>query len=387
MAELSAFLLVALSGRALAMAAHRAGRRAIVLDLFGDSDMRSHAVASRVIAGNLATGFDAKALLSAAEELAPAHAAPPFGLVYGSGLEDRPDLLAALSQGRQLFGNSPETVRFTKDPKAFFPLLERLSIPHPPVSYSVPQDPERWLVKRVGASGGGHVLPALAVDRNGRDRYFQRRVDGRPVGVSFLADGRRARLIGFSEQWRWSAGGESFLFGGAFQPAPIDAGLTAALPALLDRIVSELGLVGLNSLDMIVDGCDFHVIEVNPRPGANLDLFEGVGPAALFELHLRACSGDLPDRIAPMSHATAMAVVYAKETSIAPLTGGWPDWVADRPAPGARIEKGAPVCTVLATAATAAEVRQLVDRRVASVLARLRPDAPLCPAEDVAAGA
>jgi predicted ATP-grasp superfamily ATP-dependent carboligase len=374
LAELTAFLAVALSGRALAVAARRAAARAYVLDLFGDTDTRASAVDSRVVAGSIEHGFDADALLAAAAELAPPDAAPPFRLVYGSGLEDRPELLARLSAGRRLYGNRPETVAITKDPRTFFGLLERLGIPCPATSFTPPADPAGWLSKRVGASGGSHVAPAAGATAASPDRYFQRRVPGRPIGVSFLADGRRAVLVGFGEQWPWRGSGGAFRFGGAFQPAPVAEGIRKEIPTLLDAMVRELGLVGLNSLDMLVDGERYWVIEVNPRPGANLDIFDGSGPMPLFAAHVEACGGRLPERWSAPGEAHAMAVVYAERPARVPVELAWDHWVADRPAPGARIAAGAPICTVLATAATPALVRQLIDRRIASVLSRLVPD-------------
>jgi predicted ATP-grasp superfamily ATP-dependent carboligase len=50
----------------------------------------------------------------------------------------------------------------------------------------------------------------------------------------------------------------------------------------------------------------------------------------------------------------------------------YPAWLADRPAPGAHIEPGAPVCTVLAEARDAPSARRLVlarNRRVLEALA------------------
>lgn len=380
MAEPSAYLVVALSGRALTGAARRAGRVAHALDLFGDTDTRAQAARSEIVAGSLAEGFDAAALLAAAERLAPAGSPPGFGLVYGSGLEDRPQLLAELARGRRLYGNSPESVTLIKDPQIFFAALVRLGIPCPETTFSAPADPAGWLMKRVGASGGNHVVPASSTAPASADRYYQRRAPGRPIGVSFLADGKHAMPLGFSEQWAWPGSREaSFLFGGALQPAEINPGIARALPGLLDALTAEFGLIGLNSLDMLVDGEAYAVIEVNPRPGANLDIFDRFGGVPLFELHLRACEGRLPGRPggAPaVPEATAMAVVYADRPGTVPADIDWPDWVADRPAPGAWIECGAPVCTVLARAPKAGLVRALAERRVDMVLSWLHGPAP-----------
>ncbi len=377
MIEPGAYLVVALSGRALTVAARRAGKRAIALDLFGDADTRNEATASEIVAGSLAHGFDADALIAAADRLAPAGSRPPFGLVYGSGLEDRPHLIERLSRGRQLCVNSAATVARVKDPHEVFTLLGGLGIPCPETTFTPPADAAGWLVKRIGASGGSHVEPATGTAEIRADRYYQRRVPGRPVGVSFLADGRRATILGCSEQWHWSGGDASFLFGGALQPAEVSSHIVRDLPVALDALVAALGLVGLNSLDIMVDDDRFAVIEVNPRPGANLDIFDGLAGLPLFELHLRACAGELPGPAAldGRNGASAMAVVYAVRDSIVPEAIGWPDWVADRPAPGARMGSGAPVCTVLARAATAGTVRALADERVAMVLSWLDPAA------------
>ena len=368
MAEPEIYLLVALSGRALAVAASRAGRRAVVADLFGDSDTRASAEASLVVEGDFDDGFDDAALLAAAARLAPASTPPRCGLVYSSGLESRPDLLARLAEGRRLYGNTPATVSRTKDPKDFFALLDRLGLPYPEIAAAPPADPAGWLVKRIGGSGGGHVAPAQAGARVDGDCYFQRRLAGGPIGASFLADGKRALLLGFSEQWSTPG---SYRFGGLLQPAAIDASVAAAIPAALDALTRELGLVGLNSLDLIVDGEDYAILEVNPRPGANLDIFDGADPAGLFGLHVGACEGRLPPRWTPPPRATAMSVLYAERPLRVPLQVIWPDWVADRPAPGARIEQGAPICTVLAVAPSRAAVREAIGARTAQVFAEL----------------
>ena len=368
LAEPEIYLAVALSARALAVAARRAGRRIVVADLFGDTDTRASAEASLVVDGDFDDGFDAAALLAAAERLAPAASPPRCGLVYGSGLESHPELLAQLAIGRRLFGNAPATVARTKNPRAFFALLDRLDLPYPAISYAPPPDPAGWLMKRIGGSGGGHVGPAQAgVGPNG-GCYFQRRIAGRPVGASFLADGGRALLLGFSEQWSTPG---SYRFGGLLQPAAIGPRTAAAIPAALDALTGELGLVGLNSLDLIVDGDDFAILEVNPRPGANLDVFDRADSAGLFGLHIAACEGRLPERWTPPPQATAMSVLYAERTLRVPRQLSWPAWVADRPAPGARIDAGAPICTVLAAAPSRAAVREAIAARTAHVFSEL----------------
>ena len=357
--------MVAVSGRALAAAAGRAGYAPAVIDLFGDRDTRALAPGGVAVAGSLARGFRRQVLLAAAETLAPTG-----GLVYGAGFEARPELLAELGRGRRLFGNTPETLARIKDPAAFFPLLDRLGIPHPAVALRRPAAPAGWLAKRVGGAGGVHVRPAEAAGGTGR-RYYQRRVAGRAVGALFLADGRRARLLGLSEQWPAPdrRGPRPYRFGGAARPAVIGRRQAREIGAAIGALVRDTGLVGLNSLDMMVDGDDFLVLEVNPRPGATLDIFDAA--PGLFGLHVAACAGRLKRSWRAPAGAAASAIAYADRPLKVGAAVRWPRWSADRPAAGSRIAPGEPVCTVLARARSATAARARARERVAAVLAAL----------------
>jgi predicted ATP-grasp superfamily ATP-dependent carboligase len=141
-----------------------------------------------------------------------------------------------------------------------------------------------------------------------------------------------------------------------------------------------LSLTGLNSADFMVDGDDFWIVEINPRPGATLDIFE-TGPLpslprklgregtrhSLFSLHMAACAGDLIDEAPPLDGARASAICYAVRDVTVPEQFAWPDWSADRPNGGLAIKAGEPLCTVHAGAATAADARALTDERLALI--------------------
>jgi predicted ATP-grasp superfamily ATP-dependent carboligase len=203
-ADRGVVLIAAVSGRALAAAASRAGYRPLVVDLFGDLDTQAIAAASVRVPGGLSRGFRRDRLLPALEELATARA--PAGLVYGTGFEDRPALLQAVADRYPLLGNSPATVRKVKQPAALAALCQLLGIPHPPMSREG-EGEGPWLEKRAGGSGGGHVRPARQVPISSRRHYLQRRLPGRTIGALVLADGTRSMVLGFTEQWAEHAPG------------------------------------------------------------------------------------------------------------------------------------------------------------------------------------
>jgi predicted ATP-grasp superfamily ATP-dependent carboligase len=152
------------------------------------------------------------------------------------------------------------------------------------------------------------------------------------------------------------------------RPADISFDAAVRLEKAARRLASALSLTGLNSADFMVHGDDFWIVEINPRPGATLDIFEIAGPgASLFSLHMAACTGDPIAEVPRLDGAKASAICYAARDVEAPDLFEWPDWSADRPNAGLAIKAGEPLCTVHADAATAADAKALVDERLALV--------------------
>lgn len=361
-------LIAALSGRALAMSARRAGYTPLVVDFFGDADTLDVAGAHRRLTSELSRGIQADELLAALAAVAEGQQVQ--GIVCGTGFEDRPHLLASLGRQWRLFGNGAEIMTRVKDPESFAALCRACGIPHPALSLTAPSDPAGWLAKRRGGAGGGHIAPAA--ERSGSASiYFQRRVPGTPVSALFLAAGRRATILGFSAQWSCPTPRHPFRYGGAVRPADLAPPTAAALAAAVQALVATLPLAGLNSADFLVARDKFWLMEINPRPGATLDIFEP-SKGSLLELHVAACEGKLPSVPPRADGAAAAAIVYAGHdiASLTPLD--WPDWTADRPHAGIAVRAGAPLCTVHARASTAAEARALVTQRLSTVLAWTR---------------
>jgi predicted ATP-grasp superfamily ATP-dependent carboligase len=180
-------------------------------------------------------------------------------------------------------------------------------------------------------------------------------------------------VLGLSAQWPDPLADAPFRYGGAVRPAGLASTLALALENAARAIVETTGLIGLNSVDFLVDGEDWHLIEVNPRPGATLDIFDDEN-GSLFKLHIEACRGRLPNERHSFPGAAAAAIVYARRDLPSMPEFDWPDWTADRQSPGTAIAAGAPICTILARANDPAEARQLVMDRGSTIRAALEAD-------------
>jgi predicted ATP-grasp superfamily ATP-dependent carboligase len=189
------------------------------------------------------------------------------------------------------------------------------------------------------------------------------------VSALVLADGHRATVLGFSTQWPMPVQHKPFRYGGAVTPAAISSEIGLALAEAVRRIVQHVPLVGLNSVDFLVADDEFSLLEINPRPGATLDLFEPP-QGSLFRLHVEACGGVLPELV-PRTRARASAIVYAERDIPSVAALDWPAWTADRPCAGTSVKADEPLCTVMAGAATADAARRLVAQRADAIRSRL----------------
>jgi uncharacterized protein len=351
----------------LVQSAARAGHPVCALDLFNDTDTGRLAVASEAVRSRAGEtpGFDREDLLWRAARLCPPSRC--LGFVYGTGFEDDVQTLKRLAAGRELLGNPPELVARLKDPTCFFGLLDRLSIPHPPTQLAAPDAPRGWLYKRRGASGGAHVVDASAAggEAAAGEGYFQRRAAGRSLSLLFLADGRRAEVVGVSRQVTRRVGDRRYTYAGAVGPIDLPASVSRGLLDALQALVAHTGLVGCNSVDFLLAGTEPAMLEVNPRPSATMDLYDDDLPKGLFDAHLQACRGRLPGTSfrARTRLVRAHAIVYAGARLRISRDAAFPGWCSDTPRPGATVAVGAPVCTVHASGTDVSAVMRQVGQR------------------------
>jgi methenyltetrahydromethanopterin cyclohydrolase len=346
-------LIVAGSGRLLAEAAARAGIKPLVIDLFGDADMRHAAVDSITI-----PALDTAHLMASVEYFVRHY--PARHLVYGSGLEPHPESLGDLNGRIRILGNSPETFTRLQNKAEFFSVLNELKIPFPEVAFAAPPEKDgRWLVKpRQGQGGAG-------IRRYGPDCpapssvYWQRFEPGTSHSALFLANGQEARVMGFNTQWAVDLPpDQEFMFAGIVNDCPLSIEQQSTIMGWLSRCVPVFGLKGINSLDFVKTGDRLLVLEINARPSASMQLYDG----ALCG-HILAAQGRFPDKIPDRSGVRGMQIVYAESDWRVPAGFEWPEGCVDRPEAGSLCRKGQPVCSIIARQNDSQQVMGLLKLR------------------------
>jgi predicted ATP-grasp superfamily ATP-dependent carboligase len=127
----------------------------------------------------------------------------------------------------------------------------------------------------------------------------------------------------------------------------------------------------LASADFLDDGKQFWLLEINPRPGATLNLFdEDADP--LLTRHLAALADiSLPP---PRCRSPNASEIVYTDGSFTVSALEWPNWAADRPRPGTRISRGSPICTVIAAGRDVATAKATAGARAKRIRSELRGD-------------
>lgn len=364
-------LIAGFSGRALAKSARRAGYQPLVADAFGDRDTREMAAGCETLAGALHKGFRFATLSAALDRLTQMAATPPAGLLLAAGFEDQPALIVRLAERYRLIGCSAATIGSAKDPDHLFSLLDELGIAHPPTQRLPPADGRGWLTKRVGGSGGTHIARCKQTVHAHNDRYLQREIAGEPLSMTGLVG--KGAAFAFARPWVAPMPRRPYRHGGLTGSIDLDPDLEARLIEIGIDLARNLGLKGLVSFDLILAAGVPHLIEVNPRPGAALDIFDD-DQGTLFKAHMLAASGEDPTPLLAESwrpRPRASAVLYA---DTAPLKIGsitWPEWVSDLPAEGSLIARHDPIATVHAVAPSAELAATIAIERLGELRAML----------------
>ena len=192
---MSSLLIVGASGRAAAASALRAGFDPFVIDLFADADTGRLCPTLKCDPADYPHGF---------VELASR--APPGPWMYTGGLENHPDVVVAISEKRELWGNGPDVLRKVRDPWFLDMLPKHVAGFAAVAGRADTPAPWGWVRKPLaGAGGGGVRVVGHGDNTNDPGVYYQEFIDSDPQSAVFFAAanasepvplGRTLQLVG-----------------------------------------------------------------------------------------------------------------------------------------------------------------------------------------------
>jgi predicted ATP-grasp superfamily ATP-dependent carboligase len=396
--------IVGASTRAAAASAIRAGYQPVTADLFADADLQQFATTTRI--SPYPDGF-----------FDWLRTMQPSAWMYTGALENHPELVDQMAWVSPLWGNGGDVLDRVRSPWVLSTVLRDAGLSFPETRASdegLPRD-GTWLAKTYrGASGSGvrevgqtrrqgdkETRRSASETFDGESAYlpvslspcpvYQRRIEGTLCAAAFVAAAGKAELLGVTRQLvgeRW-LGAHGFQYAGSIGPWPV-------APAVLDMIrrvgfvvAERFELIGLFGVDIVLDGQQVWVLEVNPRYTASVEVVErATGVQAIAE-HAAACGG-LPiakvgaeassppvgvgdDPAHRIAQVHGKAILFAKrnvviskhfgETALAESSRlPWPT-LADVSPPGTLIEIGRPILTLFADGTSTDDVEQRLKYR------------------------
>lgn len=351
--------------RPAAFSALRIGLKPICADLFSDADLASSCPSARIEPGDYPDG-----LLAFADRIGP------IDWLYTGALENRPDLVDAISRRHRLLGNPGATLRAVRDPVALAGAFRAAGLEAPEVRrdpVGLPCDGS-WLRKPIASGSGRGIRPWLGEEAGpGRSSCYQRRIDGLSLASIHVGDGSTARLLGITRQLVGRPG-HPFAYAGSVGPWPIPDQERGRVERLGHVVASAFGLAGIFGIDLILRDGHPWPIEVNPRYSASVEVLEWALGRSLLAEHLRVFGREAdggghppsgPDgcvgkAIVHADRAGAWALEADREATSGPLL--FPE-IADVPRPGTAFRPGEPVLTVFARGSTPEVCLGELDRR------------------------
>ncbi|MHC1625816.1 MAG: ATP-grasp domain-containing protein [Methanoculleaceae archaeon] len=330
-------LVAGFATRHVCRSAYRAGHRVYAVDHFCDRDLDWYTEASMRFE-------EVDELPDLIQAMAERHGCDL--MVATSGAE-------CLEVPLRRAGTPPERVSRFMDKELVQKFFEDLRIPVPP--RALPGEYPAMIKPRSGAGGWRNALVRNDAELRGwigrweeTPYILQKFLPGRPVSVSCIAGGGRAKAICVNEQFVRGTDDAPFGYSGSLTPAR-SGPVVSRLIEWAERAAGASGCTGSVGIDFICDGEEAVAIEINPRFQATLDTVELATGVNLFSLHLGACNGRIPDMVPGARRVAIRKIIFAgRDLTVRTDLSGLHPYVADIPRVGSEIEEGHAVVSVLA---------------------------------------
>jgi predicted ATP-grasp superfamily ATP-dependent carboligase len=318
------------------------GHGVTAIDRFNDWDLRFFGDcmgSERVVSGTHMAKPGRDEFLKRFAEL------PHDPVIFCSPVESFPEILEKAAKTRRVLNAPASSVEKCRDLEFLRDFCgDDMLIPETSRDGGEPR--QGWIIKPT-ASAGGIGIRADDGLLSGVE-YRQKFVDGVPAGGIFFTENGETKFFGLARQIN-----SGFKFAGSVYPADFEPGVLAATARFGERLATAAGLAGWWGADFIIADGVAHLLEVNPRFTAGMELCAKAHGIDLVETQSSAFSGDKCHMETGWNGAYhGRKVVYARGDLVFKNPERWfKAGMRDVPVGGKIISKGEPVISVYASAA------------------------------------
>lgn len=370
-------LAVGIDTVSIANSAKKAGYKIYAADYFGDTDLRC--VCSRhesIIqqkpgrsCGKFESRFKPEAFLQMTRFLLKE--AEIDAALLSSGLDDYSNVLNELNELVPIIGNRPDVIKRVREKPKFFEELKRLRISHPETAFVRDIEGAERAATEIGypvvikpsrGFGGAGIGMAQSPEElrmmckhaslGQDDVLIQKFIDGIHASASLLASRVAINILTMNEQLIGLCDvfqQEPFGYCGNVVPLRLANSVLEECRSIGEKVALNFGLRGSNGIDFVISKGNIpYVVEVNPRFQGTLECVERILGINLVKEHINACiHNSLPIIEERSSNFCTRLILYTPARVIAPdLT--YFRGVRDIPLLSTIIEKGEPLCSVIA---------------------------------------
>lgn len=371
-------LAIGYSSRNIVCSARRAGYNVYAIDAFCDMDLAVSAAGSKTI--DLGDQMDIKQIdREKIIQLIESFDVVFDAIVLGSGFE----MMDLSHLPCPILNNGPQAMQEVSDKARFAKRLGTLGIPHPRIysgnELGYAQYP--LMVKPKYAGGGrlnrmatskdelcailddlSDLSPPMASD----ETLIQDFISGTSASVSVISTKEEACAIAINEQLIGIPWLTELPFAYCGNITPFETPYAEKMCEMAEELVMKFGLVGSNGVDFIISDSGPVVIEINARFQGSLDTVELATGINIFDAHVKAFGGELPEKPVTTLSA-ARAVLYTDRDVVINkqiLDGILKENTTDIPNIGHEAHACDPVTSILATGRSRQDVLEKIRNRV-----------------------
>lgn len=358
-------LVAGFTTRHVAVSAAKAGYDVYAVDHFCDADLLS------VVKDHLAFDELDELPFAISQMVEKYH---PDYVVTTSGAEllDVPNRLGTLPKDALRFMDKGETQKF----------FESVGVPVP---RALPKGTYPAMAKTLSGAGGWrnavvHNAEELALWLEFVDNepyMLQEFVEGTPASVCCLVSNGKAVLLSTNMQILRGGNFCPYAFSGSMTPCPHH--LRDRMAEIAEKIAAASGCTGCIGIDFVLTDTEAYAIEINPRFQGTLETVEAATGKSVFQLHLDACHGILPERAAgsktiatPTDYFVRKILTAPEDMTIKTSLLSLSDIITDIPYPGTQFEKGQVMFSVIGSGSTPNDALASLDKNISVAIQHIK---------------